>query len=102
MDVPQSAVPGHGQDDVDSNAESHQSSEDNAEEATATSRKPRDPEGGNSTPSDVMSMLLASNIEDSDENEDTDFFIETEESEDSSSDSDSDLGDRDQPSQRCS
>ncbi|MPD07011.1 hypothetical protein E2C01_102852 [Portunus trituberculatus] len=34
MDVPQSAVPGHGQDDDDSNAESHQSCEDNAEEAT--------------------------------------------------------------------
>ncbi|MPC51981.1 hypothetical protein E2C01_045839 [Portunus trituberculatus] len=34
MDVPQSAVPGHGQDDDDSNAESHQSNEDNAEKAT--------------------------------------------------------------------
>ncbi|MPD02799.1 hypothetical protein E2C01_098403 [Portunus trituberculatus] len=34
MDVPQSAVPGHGQDDDDSNAESQQSSEDNTEEAT--------------------------------------------------------------------
>ncbi|MPC93109.1 hypothetical protein E2C01_088230 [Portunus trituberculatus] len=33
MDVPQSAVPGHGQDDDGSNAESHQSSEDNDEEA---------------------------------------------------------------------
>ncbi|MPC45803.1 hypothetical protein E2C01_039508 [Portunus trituberculatus] len=52
------------------------------------------------TPSDVMSVLLGS--EDSDENKDSDFFIETEESEDSSSDSDSDLGDTDQPSQQHS
>ncbi|MPD00236.1 hypothetical protein E2C01_095697 [Portunus trituberculatus] len=41
-----------------------------------------------------MSVLIGSYIEDSDENEDGDFFIETEESEDSSRDSDSDLGDR--------
>ncbi|MPC54712.1 hypothetical protein E2C01_048637 [Portunus trituberculatus] len=58
----------------------------------------RDPEGGNGIPSDVMSVLLGSDIEDSDEAEDSDFSIEKEESEDSSSDSDSDLGDRDQPS----
>ncbi|MPC76691.1 hypothetical protein E2C01_071115 [Portunus trituberculatus] len=61
----------------------------------ATSGNPCDPEGGNSTPSDVMSVLLSSDIEDIDENEDSDFFIETEENEDFSSDSDSDLGDRD-------
>ncbi|MPC48670.1 hypothetical protein E2C01_042451 [Portunus trituberculatus] len=34
MDVPQSEVPGYGQDDDDSNTESHQSSENNAKEAT--------------------------------------------------------------------
>ncbi|MPC62121.1 hypothetical protein E2C01_056204 [Portunus trituberculatus] len=34
MDVPQSTLPGHGQNDDDSNAESYQSNEDNAEEAT--------------------------------------------------------------------
>ncbi|MPC91647.1 hypothetical protein E2C01_086699 [Portunus trituberculatus] len=66
-----------------------------------TSGNPSDPEGGNSTPSD-MSVLLGNDIEDSDEKEDSNFFIETEESEDSSSDSDSDLGDRDQPSQQLS
>ena len=49
-----------------------------------------------------MSVLLGNDIEDSGENEDSDFFIKTEESEDSSSDSDSDLGDRGQPSQRRS
>ncbi|MPC45337.1 hypothetical protein E2C01_039034 [Portunus trituberculatus] len=36
----------------------------------ATSGNPRDLEGGNSTPSDVMSVLLSNDIEDSDENED--------------------------------
>ncbi|MPC81877.1 hypothetical protein E2C01_076515 [Portunus trituberculatus] len=48
----------------------------------------------------MLSVLLSSDIEDSDENEDSDIFIETGESEDSSSDSDSDLGHRDQPSQQ--
>ncbi|MPC32410.1 DDB1- and CUL4-associated factor 5 [Portunus trituberculatus] len=61
----------------------------------ATSGNPCDPEGRNRTPSDVMSMLLGSDIQENDENEDSDFFIETEESEDSSSDFDSDIGDRD-------
>ncbi|MPC60072.1 hypothetical protein E2C01_054108 [Portunus trituberculatus] len=51
---------------------------------------------------EISSVLLGNDLEDSDENEDNDFFVETEESEDSSSDSDSDLGDRDQPSQRRS
>ncbi|MPC31417.1 hypothetical protein E2C01_024706 [Portunus trituberculatus] len=36
----------------------------------ATSGNPRDPEGGNGTPSDVMSVLHGKDIEDSDENED--------------------------------
>ncbi|MPC51047.1 hypothetical protein E2C01_044884 [Portunus trituberculatus] len=36
---------------------------------------PRDLEGGNGTPNDVMSVLLGSDIEDSDENEDSDFFL---------------------------
>ncbi|MPC95157.1 hypothetical protein E2C01_090354 [Portunus trituberculatus] len=71
-------------------------------DVVATSGNPNDLEGGNGTPSDVMSVLLASDIEDSDENEDSDFFIEAEESGDYSSDSDSDLGDRDQPSQQRS
>ncbi|MPC31565.1 hypothetical protein E2C01_024859 [Portunus trituberculatus] len=60
----------------------------------ATSGNPHDPEGGNGTPNDVMSVLHGNDIEDSDENEDSDFFIETEESEEFSSDSDSDLGER--------
>ncbi|MPC48182.1 hypothetical protein E2C01_041950 [Portunus trituberculatus] len=41
----------------------------------ATSRNPCELEGGNGTPSDVMSVLHGNDIEDSDENEDTDFFL---------------------------
>ncbi|MPC75926.1 hypothetical protein E2C01_070326 [Portunus trituberculatus] len=41
----------------------------------ATSGNPRDPEGGNGTPSDVMSVLLGNDIENSDENEDSDVFL---------------------------
>ncbi|MPC61351.1 hypothetical protein E2C01_055421 [Portunus trituberculatus] len=74
--------------------------DDTSQGSEVTSRNLRDPEGGNGIPSDDMSVLLGSDIEDSDENEDSNFFIEIEESEDSSSDSDSDLGDRDQPSQQ--
>ncbi|MPC33925.1 hypothetical protein E2C01_027293 [Portunus trituberculatus] len=64
----------------------------------ATSGNPLDSEGGNGTASDIMLVLLGSDIEDSD------FFIETKESEDSSSNSDRDLGDdqTDQPSQQRS
>ncbi|MPC34057.1 hypothetical protein E2C01_027430 [Portunus trituberculatus] len=58
-----------------------------SEEFLATSVNPRDLDGRNGTLSDVMSVLLGSDIEDSDENEDK-------ESEDFSNDSDSDLGDR--------
>ena len=62
----------------------------------ATSRNPRDAEGGKSAPGDITSMIFSSDSEDTDE--DVEFYVATDEIEDSSSDSGSDEGDRDQPS----